>query len=787
MEIIIYPDEVIKDKNCGFGILYEDISHASDGGLHGEMLQNRSFEYCDDDNPSFTPLTAWEKIERGDSLTRLHVDSFNPYNTKNPHYLTLNVSRSGAGDGFQNTGYNSGLYIKKDEEYIFTCRYRLNTVLTRKTSDGSYPALHVRLESEDNSRIFAAGSFVPVDDMWHTTELTLKPNETHIGARLSVFCTDGITIDFDMLSLFPVNTFKRRKNGLRQDIAQKIADIKPAFVRFPGGCVVHCGSLDGDRHDSLYRWKNTIGDISERPARKSRWNYSQSNGFGFYEMFCFCEDIGAIPLPVISAGYDPHTLLAAPLDMMGKWIDDALDLIEFANGSADTKWGAKRAAMGHPEPFNMRYLCIGNEEVGEGFFERYRLIAKAVREKYPEIKLIGSSGPSSDGALNDYAQKVAMETGTDMIDEHFYQSCEWLLANYNKYENSTSPADLLISEYSSRGNSLFNALSEAVIMTDFEKAPRVKFASYAPLLCNCDYENWRPNMIWFNNHSVYGTTSYYVQKLFVNYCGDKVVKAVDDIPPADITRPSLRGMTAISTALGHADISDISITDNLSGKRLTKDNFSVSPDNKYVELFNFDSDSYTLEFTIVKTHTDISSDMAGKSDIMLEFARQDNKNLLNCGLNGWQGLSSLNGITHGETCGLSTCEFSIKEKNSYRVVLTVNKNTADVSINGINYHHIELSLPAEPAPVYYSAVTGSDGLIVKLINIKDQPCTLNINLASCPKYTQVKLHTLCGDRNAENSFDAPEKIVPVSTADTVSSDSYPYTAKPYSLSVLCFS
>ena len=341
----------------------------------------------------------------------------------------------------------------------------------------------------------------------------------------------------DDVSLFPVNTFKNRKNGLRRDIAQLLCDLKPKFMRFPGGCLVHDGNLDPHARNSLYRWKNTIGDTSERPTKRSNWGYNQTLGLGYYEYFLFCEDIGAKPLPVLPAAYNPHHRDAVPFDELKPWIDDALDLIEFANGTTDTKWGKIRAELGHSEPFNLEYLAIGNEEVGDGFFDRYPYFHNAIKEKYPEIKLIGSSGPFPCGGEFEKGWKCARENKSELVDEHYYVSPEWMLANNKRYFNyDKNDPKVFLGEYASWGNTFYNALCEASYMTAMEMSGNVGLACYAPLLCNVDYVNWRPDLIWFNGKEAFGTPNYYVQKLFMNNQGEYAIEhsIINEKPSVEI-------------------------------------------------------------------------------------------------------------------------------------------------------------------------------------------------------------------------------------------------------------
>lgn len=786
MKITIFPDEIRKEQNCQFGVLYEDISHAADGGLYAEMVQNRSFEFDITDNPSYTPLTAWKKVERGGSMTQIHVDSAKPLNAKNNHYLTLNVSTYGEGGGFLNEGYNSGLPFQKNEEYYFSCWYRLNERLTPKRHNGSYGDIDIRFENDTADQCFSKAAFTPEAGGWKYIELVMKSSDNCTNGRLVIISKEPVLIDFDMVSVFPRNTFKGHRNGLRRDIAQMIADLKPKFIRFPGGCVVHWGSLDPDKRDSMYRWKNTIGKIEERPLRKTR-NYNQSNGLGFYELFQFCEDIGAEPLPTIAGGYDPHTLVAVPIENIGEWIDEALDLIEFANGAPDTVWGGKRAEMGHPEPFNLKYLCIGNEEVGEAFFERYRIMSAAIKEKYPEIKIVGTAGGGSDGQIYDNAYKAAYDTKTDVIDEHFYQCPEWMLVNSDRYMNRNNDIDVLISEYSSRDNKLYNALAEAALMTGFEKAQCVKMAAYAPLLCNADYLNWYPNLIWFDNYRIYGSESYYVQQLFSRFQGNAVLKTEDDfssVGNVSEALPSLAGQIAISTKGANAEISDIVLENLQTGEKISAENTTLSPDNNYVDLFDKEWTAYRLSFNFIRTSENMFDILAGRQNIAIEFAKCDKGNKLFCDIGSWQRTISLNGMINGAECSLGISEFIIQRYKSYNAVLEVRGNNAKLFIDGVKFHDRHVKSAGLVKPLYYSATSDNRNIILKTVNVTEKTVPLDVSISG-RTYKTADIYQLCGEKNDKNSFHSPKKITPVKLSHKLDKNSS-LTLPPYSMSVIYF-
>jgi hypothetical protein len=405
MKVIIEtqkPKEEIKDL---FGLFFEDLNHAADGGLYAELIQNRSFEFDPIDNKNYHSLTAWEKIEKEGELS-FYIETENPVSGKNPHYLVMEVTKPGKEVGVKNLGFGAGIPLKEREGYYFTC-YAKN----EKEASG---VIKVSLCSK-SGEIYCENIFSLTKD-WKKYEVEYLSPVTDYEARLAITIEEAEKVALDFVSLFPKDTYKGRRNGVRKDIALLLEDMKPKFMRFPGGCLVHDGSLSSADRDSMYRWKNTIGPLEHRPATRNNWGYNQTLGLGYYELFQLCEDIGAKPLPVMAAGYDPHHKRAVPMEEMQEWIDDALDLIEFANGEADTKWGSIRASMGHAAPFGMEYLGIGNEEVGEEFFPRFEVIYRAVREKYPDIQLIGTSGPFAVGTAYDRGWESAIENKVDLVD-----------------------------------------------------------------------------------------------------------------------------------------------------------------------------------------------------------------------------------------------------------------------------------------------------------------------------------------------------------------------------------
>ena len=502
------------------GIFFEDLSYAADGGLYAELVQNRSFSYTPADNKDWQPLTAWQLVQRDGAQGSLTVETATPLNDHNQAHAVLTVTAPGDGVGLLNEGFD-GIALKAGETY--------NLSLFARQLTGSAAPLSVRLESKTGALLAEATLPAPTTG-WQKVSTTLKPATTDADARLVVLATAPGTLALDMVSLFPAKTFRDRPNGLRADLAQVVADLKPKFIRFPGGCLVH-----GDGVDNIYHWKNTIGPVEQRKGQPNIWRYHQTVGLGYFEYFQFCEDIGAKPLPVVAAGVccqnSNHSRgtgqQGLPLDAMPAYIQDVLDLIEYANGPVTSTWGSKRAAAGHPAPFGLRYLGVGNEDkITPVFKERFRMIYEAVKARHPEITVVGTSGPFPEGP--DYAEgwKFANELRLPMVDEHGYKSPQWFWDNLQRYDRyDRSKSKVYLGEWAAhdhkRRSTLRSAIAEAAYLTALERnGDIVSFSSYAPLLAKRRHTHWSPNLIYFNNTDVFPTINYHVQQLFSVNSGD---------------------------------------------------------------------------------------------------------------------------------------------------------------------------------------------------------------------------------------------------------------------------
>ena len=511
------------------GVFFEDINYAADGGLYAELIQNRDFEYSLSDregrDKNWNNTSVWSV----DGKATFSIDTINPIHPNNPHYA---VVKSNGGGTLRNEGFD-GIVLRKGQQYNFSCFAKLLAGKNECT---------VKLIRENGEEI-TRQKFSIKSSSWKKYSVVLAPayDENHATLALE-FSSDAVT-GVDLISLFPRNTFKGRKNGLRNDLATSIAELHPRFVRFPGGCVAH-----GDGIENIYHWKNSIGPLEARKPQRNLWGYHQTVGLGYFEYFQFCEDIGAEPVPVVAAGVPCQNSGVGgggqqggiPMDQMDEYVQDVLDLIEFANGDPKSTWGKKRAEAGHPKPFNLKYVGIGNEDlITDVFEERFTMIYNAVKKRYPEVTVIGTVGPYSEGTDYREGWKLADKLSVPMVDEHYYQSPGWFIYNQDYYDSyDRTKSKVYLGEYAAhlpgRPNNLETALSEAIYLTSLERnGDVVTMASYAPLLAKEGHTQWNPDMIYFDNASVKITPGYYVQKLFSEHAGDEYIFAATDVKHRD--------------------------------------------------------------------------------------------------------------------------------------------------------------------------------------------------------------------------------------------------------------
>lgn len=775
MKISINTQKKLEPLGDLYGIFFEDLNHAADGGLYAEMIQNRSFEFAPIDHPTYHPLTAWEKIEN-DGEVKLVIETGNPVSHKNPHYLGMDITSPGNDVGILNLGYNSGINLIQGHVYRFSCYAKREQCFDRE--------LVVSLRSKQGA-IYAMQSFF-VSSVWEKYEFEITATETDHSCVLAITAEGRGKVYLDLVSLFPKETFKGRRNGMRKDIATMLEALRPKFMRFPGGCLVHDGALDPDARDAMYRWKNTVGPIEHRPARRSNWGYNQTLGIGYFEYFQFCEDINAKPLPVLPGGWDPHHKRAVDLDKLQPWIDDALDLIEFATGASTSAWGSVRSEMGHPEPFDLEYIGIGNEEVGAQFFERYVFFHDAIRSRYPDIKIINSSGPFPDGEEYERGWKSARENKSDLVDEHYYCSPEWFLANHHRYDSfKKEDPKVFLGEYASWGNTYYNALSEATYMIGLERnVHAVALACYAPMLCNVDYVNWSPNLIWFNNHEVYGTPNYWVQKMFMQHQGTHTVETSKyDFPEVSLRTKSadrLSGKLILRTNESAVEYDQIRVTDNDSGRTQIFDSITLEKEQELI-LTTMESKNYTLSLT--------AKEISGFKGFNIVFAGTDDDNFLFWETGGWQNQDLIIGErVNGRNSCLTQSLFTVEKDKTYHMELKVEERRIDVSIDNVNFPQA-VSLPVVIEPLYVNGcvdeVTGET--ILKVVNINAHPHTATIELLG-QKVKRAAIEKICNTAlDAVNSFFEPECIKPVTSEVAIDESDFVYTFEKESITFIRFS
>ena len=583
-EITVNANKTITNvKPTMWGVFFEDINFAADGGLYAELIKNRSFEF---------PLSmmGWKQVKQ-DGNGRTLPTFYSPSNPSNPHYLEIVVDAISGSFGIINEGFR-GMGIRKDAQYNFSVNARIKANSTLK----------MKLELINPAgTVIGKGEISGFTADWKKYQVSFNATETVPKAQFRVMLSGKGTIDIDNVSLFPSDTWKNRPGGLRNDLVQMIADLKPGFIRFPGGCIV-----EGRDLTNRYQWKTTVGPVEDRKLIMNRWNvemqerqapdYFQSFGLGFFEYFQLAEDIGAEPLPILNCGMSCQFNAGevVPLNDLDPYIQDALDLIDFANGNATTKWGRLRSSLGHPKSFDLKYIGIGNEQWDEQYIERYKEFEKVLKSKHPEIKIVSGAGPSASGTLFDYAWSELKKLSPDLIDEHYYMPPEWFLKNAGRYDNyDRKGIKVFAGEYAAHWkesteaesrNSWYSALAEAAFMTGLERNSEVvNMASYAPLLAHVEAWQWRPDLIWFDNLNSIGTPNYYVQKLFSTYKGTQVVPALTGNKPL-IGQDSLYASATIDKNAGKLYLKLINVSNKPKYANVDLEGISFNPDGVMVTL-----------------------------------------------------------------------------------------------------------------------------------------------------------------------------------------------------------
>ena len=526
---------ITKIQPTMYGAFFEDINFAADGGLYAEMIKNRSFEFD-------TPLMGWEQPNSDthsfnkDSGIATTIKAIE--NKTNPSFCRVLVNND---KGFEiiNTGFR-GMGIKKEAKY--------NLSLKAANHNGAIKKIIIQF-IDKNKKVLGESNIIPISNDWKEYSVQFIATQTEAKAQLKITFEGSGTIDLDMISLFPQDTWKNRKNGMRKDIVQLLYDMKPGFLRFPGGCIV-----EGRTLAQRYQWKKTVGDIEKRETLINRWNtefshkpapdYFQTFGLGFFEYFQLSEDLGAEPLPILSCGMacQFNTGELVPMDELDPYVQDALDLIEFANGAIETPWGRIRSEMGHPKPFNLKFIGVGNEQWGPAYIERYKVFEKAIKAKYPKMIIVSGAGPFPEGDYFDYGMQELKKLNAEIIDEHYYKNPQWFRDNATRYDKyDRKGPKIFAGEYAAQSVAIASpdnknnwecAFSEAAFMTGLERnAEVVNLTSYAPLMAHEEAWQWTPDLLWFNNLEAYGSANYYVQKLFSTNKGTDLISITKDGKP----------------------------------------------------------------------------------------------------------------------------------------------------------------------------------------------------------------------------------------------------------------
>ncbi|MFD3618625.1 alpha-L-arabinofuranosidase C-terminal domain-containing protein [Streptomyces sp. NPDC058676] len=769
-----------------YGVFFEDINRAADGGLYAELVQNRSFEYSTADNTSYTPLTSWTV----DGTAQV-VNDDGRLNERNRNYLSV-----GAGSSVTNAGYNTGIHVDEGKKYDFS-------VWARATGGTT---LTVTLQDADGT-LATARKVAVTRSGWAKYTATFTATRTSSDGRLAVASSAAAALD--MVSLFPRDTYKHQSNGLRKDLAEKVAALHPGFLRFPGGCLVNTGSMEDYSEASdwqrkrSYQWKDTIGPVEERATNSNFWGYNQSYGLGYYEYFRFAEDVGAMPLPVVPALVTGCGQNKAVDDeaLLERHIQDTLDLIEFANGPVTSTWGKKRAQMGHPRPFHLTHLGVGNEEnLPVEYMARFKQFRAAIEAKYPDITVVSNSGPDDAGSTFDTAWQLNRDANVAMVDEHYYNSPQWFLQNNDRYDSyDRGGPKVFLGEYASWGNAFKNGLAEAAFMTGLERnADVVKLASYAPLYANEDYVQWSPDMVWFNNHASWNSANYEVQKLFMNNVGDRVVPSTATGTPSLLA--PITGAVGLSTWATTAAYDDVKVT-GADGTTLLSDDFSgdasrwnhtgggswsvqdgqyvqgdVAAENTMVSAGDPSWHDYDLHVKATKK--------SGKEGFLVAFGVKDTGNYYWWNLGGWNNTqSAVEQAVDGGKSTLVSKAGSIETGRAYDIDVKVRGRQVTLYLDGQEWGSFTDDKPAEPFRQVVTKDKKTGDLIVKVVNAQSSAARTAIDLGGAKVASRAKVTTLAAAPDAVNT-ETDTAVAPVSSVYAGVAAKFTYTFPANSITFL---
>lgn len=772
-----------------WGIFFEDINFGADGGLYAELVKNRSFEFP-------KPLMGWTPVDPNKGIVK--ISTATPFHNANPHYLEL--ASDAAGSGVVNEGFR-GIGIKRGETYDFSAQLR--------DLQGT-ASLRVELVSPDGLSL-ASARVKGISSQWKKVSAHLVSSATEPKARLRITLEQPGSVAIDMVSLFPRKTWKNRPNGLRADLVRLLADMKPGFVRFPGGCIV-----EGSHLDRRYQWKDTVGPVEQRELVINRWNYEfkhrpapdyfQSFGLGFFEFFQLSEDIGAKPLPILNCGmacqFNSKELV--PLDQLDPYIQDALDLIEFANGSVDTKWGGLRAAMGHPKPFGMQWLGIGNEQWGPQYIERYARFAEVLKAKHPEIVLISSAGPAPSDERFNFLWPKLRELKAEIVDEHCYANPSWFLANAGRYDTyDRSGPKVFMGEYAAQSvaiaspnnrNTLECALAEAAFMTGMERnADVVSLASYAPLMAHVDAWQWSPNMIWADNLRAYGTPNYYAQSLFCQNRGDQVLPVTLEVPAIPAA-----GRIAFGTYQTAVEFSDVRVVAR-DGSVLSK------PDS--ITSWSREADTWTVQDGILRqadpraTSWIAAGDLSwsdytlhlkarkigGNEGFLIRVLDTGKSTSLTWNLGGWGNkFHGLQSVVGGQEELLAQEPGSIEQGRWYNVRVQLKEGRIACYLDDQLIQ--TAAIPAAKIQRLFATAARdlkTDEIILKVVNPTDQ-ARAEINVQGVNRLaSRARMIVLTSGNPADqNSLSEPRRVAPAESRIEIRNTRFEHDFAPHSMTVL---
>jgi len=747
-----------------YGIFFEDINCSADGGLYAELVRNRNFE--DAAKPDH-----WSVIADPPATVEMSVDSVQPVSPKNPHSLKVSIANPGGGRaGVANHGF-WGMAVAKGQTYDLS--------LLARGGDGFTGPLMASLESA-NGVVYAQKTIPLLTPIWKQYRLSLTANATDPQARLALTASRPGTFWLDMVSLFPRQTWKHRPNGLRRDLAEMLAGLKPAFVRFPGGCWV-----EGDVMSLAYRWKQTVGDPSERRTQPNLWGYQATHGIGYHEYLQMCEDLGAEPLFVINCGMSHKEVV--PLDKMGEFVQDALDAIEYANGPVSSTWGALRAKHGHPAPFNLKYMEIGNENGGTAYHERYALFYDAIKARYPQMHLVANEWSGTP-----------RNRPVEIVDEHYYSTPEFFIANAGKYDSyDRAGRKVYVGEYAvtqgcGQGN-LRAAVGEAAFMTGLERnSDVVVMASYAPLFANVSYKKWNPDLIDFDSARAYGIPSYYVQKLFSENCGDVVLPVTVTAPAAP--PPAKSGSIGVGTWRTQAEFKDLKVT--RGDETLLTCDFAEGTKGWSLHGGDWAAEAGTLQQKALAenvrafagdkgwnnyTYTLKARKLGGAEGFLISFLVQDENARAWWNLGGWGNTRhalELDGISGHDVPG------SIETNRWYDIRIEVKDAHVKCFLDGKLIHDVQWQA-TKPLYAVASHEKRAREVILKVVNVSPVDQETDLRLEGAKISPTAKAIVLASAKlEDENTLDQPLKVSPVTSTLKDAGAAFRHTFPANSVTVL---